>query len=546
MPVPEGSIFGTDLDQTPANFVPLSPVSFLLRAARVYPQGIAIIHGSRRYTYAQFLERTQRLAAALAQKGIRAGDTVAIVAPNIPEMLEAHNAVPGLGAVLCSINTRLDAGAIGFILRHSEAKVVLTDREFSPVMRRALAEAGTTPLVIDIDDPLGSGGELLGATDYESFIAGGNPDFTLRLPANEWQAISLNYTSGTTGNPKGVVLHHRGAYLNATANALTFQLSPSSVYLWTLPMFHCDGWTYTWAVTLAGGTHVCLRRVDPAEIFAAIAEHNVTHMCGAPVVLSMLIHAPSKVRRRFEQTVQIATGGAAPPSTVIGRMEEMGFAVTHLYGLTESFGPATVCMWQPALDTMGLAEKSAFMARQGVNTPMLEDAAVFDPVTMLQVPADGTTIGELMLRGNTVMMGYLKNPAATHDAFAGGWFHTGDLAVMHSDGYVEVKDRAKDIIISGGENISSLEVEEVLYQHPAVMEAAVVARLDEKWGETPHAFVTLKPGAGSVTPDAIITWCRDHMAHFKCPRHVTFGPLPKTSTGKIQKFELRERTRNVG
>jgi len=546
MPVPEGSIFGTDLDQTPANFVPLSPVSFLLRAARVYPQGIAIIHGSRRYTYAQFLERTQRLAAALAQKGIRAGDTVAIVAPNIPEMLEAHNAVPGLGAVLCSINTRLDAGAIGFILRHSEAKVVLTDREFSPVMRRALAEAGTTPLVIDIDDPLGSGGELLGATDYESFIAGGNPDFTLRLPANEWQAISLNYTSGTTGNPKGVVLHHRGAYLNATANALTFQLSPSSVYLWTLPMFHCDGWTYTWAVTLAGGTHVCLRRVDPAEIFAAIAEHNVTHMCGAPVVLSMLIHAPSKVRRRFEQTVQIATGGAAPPSTVIARMEEMGFAVTHLYGLTESFGPATVCMWQPALDTMGLAEKSAFMARQGVNTPMLEDAAVFDPVTMLQVPADGTTIGELMLRGNTVMMGYLKNPAATHDAFAGGWFHTGDLAVMHSDGYVEVKDRAKDIIISGGENISSLEVEEVLYQHPAVMEAAVVARLDEKWGETPHAFVTLKPGAGSVTPDAIITWCRDHMAHFKCPRHVTFGPLPKTSTGKIQKFELRERTRNVG
>ncbi|MGA3006110.1 MAG: acyl-CoA synthetase [Acetobacteraceae bacterium] len=546
MPVPEGSIFGTDLDQTPANFVPLSPVSFLLRAARVYPQGIAIIHGSRRYTYAQFLERTQRLAAALAQKGIRAGDTVAIVAPNIPEMLEAHNAVPGLGAVLCSINTRLDAGAIGFILRHSEAKVVLTDREFSPVMRRALAEAGTTPLVIDINDPLGSGGELLGATDYESFIAGGNPDFTLRLPANEWQAISLNYTSGTTGNPKGVVLHHRGAYLNATANALTFQLSPSSVYLWTLPMFHCDGWTYTWAVTLAGGTHVCLRRVDPAEIFAAIAEHNVTHMCGAPVVLSMLIHAPSKVRRRFEQTVQIATGGAAPPSTVIARMEEMGFAVTHLYGLTESFGPATVCMWQPALDTMGLAEKSAFMARQGVNTPMLEDAAVFDPVTMLQVPADGTTIGELMLRGNTVMMGYLKNPAATHDAFAGGWFHTGDLAVMHSDGYVEVKDRAKDIIISGGENISSLEVEEVLYQHPAVMEAAVVARLDEKWGETPHAFVTLKPGAGSVTPDAIITWCRDHMAHFKCPRHVTFGPLPKTSTGKIQKFELRERTRNVG
>jgi fatty-acyl-CoA synthase len=545
MTIPEGSIFARDLDQTPANFVPLSPVSFLLRAARVYPQRIAIVHGGRRYTYAQFLERTQRLAAALAQKGVGAGDTVAILAPNIPEMLEAHNAVPGLGSVLCSINTRLDAGAIGFILRHSEAKVVLTDREFSPVMRRALVEAGTSPLVIDIDDPLGAGGERIGVMDYENFIAGGDPDFKLRLPADEWQAISLNYTSGTTGNPKGVVLHHRGAYLNATANALTFQLSPSSVYLWTLPMFHCDGWTYTWAVTLAGGTHVCLRRVDPVEIFPAIAEHNVTHMCGAPVVLSMLIHAPATVRRRFEQTVRIATGGAAPPSTVIARMEEMGFAVTHLYGLTESFGPATVCLWQPELDTMGLPEKSAFMARQGVNTPMLEEAAVFDPVTMLPVPADGATIGELMLRGNTVMMGYLKNPAATQEAFTGGWFHTGDLAVMHPDGYVEVKDRAKDIIISGGENISSLEVEEVLYQHPSVMEAAVVARPDEKWGETPHAFITLKPETEAVTPESIIAWCREHMAHFKCPRHVTFGPLPKTSTGKIQKFELRERTRQV-
>jgi fatty-acyl-CoA synthase len=356
----------------------------------------------------------------------------------------------------------------------------------------------------------------------------------------------LNYTSGTTGNPKGVVLHHRGAYLNAAANALTFQLSPSSVYLWTLPMFHCDGWTYTWAVTLAGATHVCLRRVDPAEIFPAIAEHKVTHMCGAPVVLSMLIHAPAEVQRRFEQTVQIATGGAAPPSPVIARMEEMGFAVTHLYGLTESFGPATVCMWQPALDTMELPEKSAFMARQGVNTPMLEDAAVFDPVSMLPVPADGETIGELMLRGNTVMMGYLKNPEATREAFAGGWFHTGDLAVMHPDGYVEVKDRAKDIIISGGENISSLEVEEVLYRHPSVMEAAVVAQPDEKWGETPHAFVTLKPGAETVTAEAVIAWCREHMAHFKCPRHVTFGSLPKTSTGKIQKFELRGRVGEVG
>jgi fatty-acyl-CoA synthase len=527
------SIYEQNLGPTAANYVPLSPVSFLLRAARVYAPRVAVIHGERRYTYAQFLERCRRLAAALAAAGTGKGDTVAIMAPNIPEMLEAHYAVPMLGAVLCSINIRLDAGAVAFILQHSEAKVVLVDGECRAVMARAVAQTGRKLLIVDIDG------------EYEQFIAAGDAGFPVRMPSDEWQAIALNYTSGTTGNPKGVVLHHRGAYLNAFSNALTFGLSPRSVYLWTLPMFHCNGWTYTWAVTLAGGTHVCLRRVEPGPIFAAIAEHCVTHMCGAPVVLSMLIHAPQEARRSFPQTVQIATGGAAPPSTVIARMEAMGFAVTHLYGLTESYGPSTVCMWQPGLDDMPIEQKSAFMARQGVNTPTLEDAAVLDASTLTPVPADGNTMGELMLRGNTVMKGYLKNPSASEEAFAGGWFHTGDLAVMHPDGYVEIKDRAKDIIISGGENISSLEVEEVLYRHPDVIEAAVVARPDEKWGETPQAFVTLKPAATGVTEADIIAWCRAHLAHFKCPRFVAFGPLPKTSTGKIQKYELRERARSA-
>jgi fatty-acyl-CoA synthase len=534
------SIFDQDLDRRPANYVPLSPVSFLLRAARIYPNRVAVIHGARRFTYGQFLQRARLLASALSRAGVGAGDTVAIMAPNTPQMLEAHYAVPMLGAVLCSVNIRLDAPAVGFILRHSETKVVLTDTEFASVMRPAVA--GLDVLVVDIDD---AGGERIGAVEYESFLESGDAAHPVLLPDDEWRAIALNYTSGTTGNPKGVVAHHRGAYLNACANALTFGLSPQSVYLWTLPMFHCNGWTYTWAVTLAGGTHVCLRRVEPALIFAAIAEHGVTHMCGAPVVLSMLIHAPEGARREFDQTVKIATGGAAPPSTVITQMEAMGFAVTHLYGLTESYGPSTVCLWQPGLDDLPIEAKSAFMARQGVNTPMLEEAAVLNPSTMQAMPADGATMGELMLRGNTVMKGYLKNPSATEEAFASGWFHTGDLAVMHPDGYVEIKDRAKDIIISGGENISSLEVEEVLYKHPAVMEAAVVAHPDEKWGETPHAFVTLKPGGEMVAEAEIVAWCRQQLAHYKCPRFVTFGPLPKTSTGKIQKFELREAARSA-
>jgi fatty-acyl-CoA synthase len=533
-------MFEQDLERNAANHVPLSPVSFLARSARIYPNRAAVIHGERHFTYAQFLERSRRLASSLARAGVAKGDTVAIMAPNTPQMLEAHYAVPMLGAVLCPINIRLDAAAVAFILRHSETKALLTDTEFAAVVAPAVADFPI--LVVDIDD---AGGERIGSIEYETFLEAGDPAHAILLPDNEWQAIALNYTSGTTGNPKGVVAHHRGAYLNACANALTFELSPQSVYLWTLPMFHCNGWTYTWAVTLAGGTHVCLRRIEPALIFAAITDHKVTHMCGAPVVLSMLIHAPSSVQREFDQTVKVATGGAAPPSTVITQMEAMGFAVTHLYGLTESYGPATVCLWQPGLDDLPINEKSAFMARQGVNTPMLEEAAVLNPSTMQPTPADGTTMGELMLRGNTVMKGYLKNPVATQEAFAGGWLHTGDLAVMHQDGYVEIKDRAKDVIISGGENISSLEVEEVLYKHPSVIEAAVVARPDEKWGETPQAFVTLKPGPPEVTAADIIAWCRQHLAHYKCPRVVTFGALPKTSTGKIQKFDLRETARRM-
>ncbi len=528
-----------DLPRNPANYVPLSPVSFLLRAARVWGRRTAIIHGARRITYAEMLTRCRRLAAALAESGIGAGDTVAVIAPNVPALLEAHYAVPGLRAVLCPINTRLDAATIAFILRHSEAKALIADRELAASVTPALAMLEAPPTVIDIADDQVPGAPAIGAIEYEDFLAAGDRAFTLQLPADEWAAIGLGYTSGTTADPKGVVTHHRGAYLNATAMALEFGLTPESVYLWTLPMFHCNGWTFTWSVTLAGGTHVCLRRVDPALIFPAIAEHGVTHLCGAPVVLNMLIHAPETVRRRVARPVHIMTGGAAPPSIVIERMEALGFEVHHLYGLTETYGPATVNAWQPERDTLPLAEKALFMARQGVPHPLLADMAVLDPATMASVPADGQTIGELMLRSNTVMKGYLKNPAATASAFAGGWFHTGDLAVLHPDGYAEIKDRAKDIIISGGENISSLEVEEALFRHPAVLEAAVVAHPDATWGEVPHAFVTLRAGAGAVSEADIIAFCRAHLAHFKCPKHVTFGPLPKTSTGKIQKFTLR-------
>ena len=541
-----GNPYDVGLERQAANYVPLTPLSFLARAGSVYAGKTAVVHGETRLTYAEFQARCRRLASALRRRGIGRGDTVAIMAPNVPAMLEAHYGVPMVGAVLNPLNYRLDARSISFILEHGRARLLIVDREVSDVVRAALRLLPRAIPVVDIDDPLCEApGRRLGETDYEGLLAEGEPDEGFAEPGDEWQAICLLYTSGTTGNPKGVVYHHRGAYLNALGNALAFGLSPRSVYLWTLPMFHCSGWTYTWAVTAVGGTHVCLRRVDPALIFPAIRHHRVTHLCGAPVVLSMLIHAPADVKVRVDHEVEVATGGAAPPSTVIAAMEAMGFRVTHLYGLTESYGPSTLCAWQEEWDALGREERARVMARQGVAYPTLDGLMVADPDTLTPVPRDGATMGELMLRGNTVMKGYLLNPTATEEAFRGGWFHTGDLAVWHPDGYVEIKDRAKDIIISGGENISSLEVEEALYRHPAVMEAAVVAWPDEKWGETPCAFVTLKPGAPPVTAEDIIRWCRAELAHYKAPRHVVFAPLPKTSTGKIQKFALRERAREA-
>ena len=527
-----------------ANHVPLSPVSFLARSADVWPYKVGVIHGRARFSYRELDTRVRRLASALARRGIARGDTVAVMAPNVPALLEAHFAVPGLGAVLNALNYRLDAAAIAFCLAHGNARVLITDRDYAAVVKPALALLGRPILVIDIDDPEAAG-EPVGSIGYEAFLGEGDPAFVLPGPLDEWASASLLYTSGTTGNPKGVLYHHRGAYLNALGNALTFGVGPDSVYLWTLPMFHCNGWSYPWAVTAAGATHVCLRKVDPALVFAAIEEHGVTHLCGAPIVLNLLVNAPASTRRRLPHRVEVATGGAAPPSAIIESMEAMGFRVTHLYGLTESYGPATVCAWQEGWNSLDLEARSRLMARQGVRYPTLEGVQVADPATHLPVPNDASTLGEVMLRGNTIMKGYLRNPAATAEAFREGWYHTGDLAVRHPDGYIEVKDRSKDIIITGGENVSSLEVEECLYRHPHVMEAAVVAKPDGKWGETPCAFVMLKANAPAMGEGEVIAWCREHLAHFKAPRTVVFGELPKTSTGKVQKFVLRERAKGL-
>ncbi|HEV7369363.1 acyl-CoA synthetase [Arenibaculum sp.] len=534
-----------DLDRNPANHVPLSPLSFLQRTASVYPDRTAVVHGPLRRTWRETYERCRRLASALARRGIGLGDTVSVMAPNIPEAMEGHFGIPMAGAVLNALNVRLDAATIAFILQHGDCKVLITDREFSATIAEALRMLPKRPLVIDIDDPLASGGERIGELTYEEFLAEGDPDFDWRLPADEWQAIALNYTSGTTGNPKGVVYHHRGAYLNAMGNVLTWGMDHHPVYLWTLPMFHCNGWCFPWTITAMAGTHVCLRRVEAKAMYDAIADHGVTHLCGAPIVMGLLVNAPAGQRRDIPAGIRMMTAGAAPPAAVIEKMERLNFKVTHVYGLTEVYGPVTVCAWHEEWDELPLEERAVLKARQGVTYPTLEGLSVADPQTLEPVPADGKTMGEVLMRGNTVMSGYLKNPTATAEAFAGGWFHTGDLGVMHPDGYIELKDRSKDIIISGGENISTIEVEAVLYRHPAVMDAAVVAKPDEKWGESPCAFVQLRDGE-TATAEEIIDFTRRHLAGFKCPRTVVFGPLPKTSTGKIQKFVLREQARALG
>ena len=535
--------FETGLDRNPANFQALTPLTFIERAAAVYPNRPAVVHGEIRRSWGETYERCRRLASALERRGLKKGDAVAAVLPNVPAMVEAHFGVSMMGGVLNAINVRLDAAAIAFILQHGEAKILLTDREFSDPVRGALSLLDEKPLVVDVDDALFDDGERLGDVEYEDFIADGDPGYAWGWPEDEWQACSLNYTSGTTGNPKGVVYHHRGAFLNAIGNMMVWSMPRHPVYLWTLPMFHCNGWCFPWTVAALAGTNVCLRRVEAEAIFDAFARHGVTHFCGAPIVLNMIANAPRP--RSMERRIEAMTAGAAPPAAVIEAMESQGFDVTHVYGLTETYGPAVVSAWHSEWNDRPVADRAALKARQGVRYDVLEALTVADPESLEPVPKDGETMGEILFRGNNVMKGYLKNPDATGEAFAGGWFHSGDLGVWHEDGYVEIKDRSKDIIISGGENVSSIEVESFLYRHPKVLEAAVTARPDGKWGESPCAFVTLKEGADADEAE-IIEFCRANMAGFKIPRTVIFGPLPKTSTGKIQKFVLRERARELG
>jgi fatty-acyl-CoA synthase len=545
LPRMTSSIYDRDLDKNPANFSALSPLSFIAWSARVYPEQVSVIHGARRQRWHETYARSRQLASALAARGIGRGDTVSVMLSNTPEMYEAHFGVPMCGAVLNTLNTRLDAEALAFILDHAEAKVLLVDREFSGVIANALERLPKKPLVIDVVDSEYTGpGERIGSLEYEAFIATGDPNYAWQLPADEWDAISLNYTSGTTGNPKGVVYHHRGAHLNAISNMVHWNMPRHSVYLWTLPMFHCNGWCFPWTMAANAGTNVCLRKVEAAAVFDAIRAHKVTHYCGAPIVHNTLINAPDAMRHGIDHTVKAFVAGAAPPVAMIEGMARIGFDVTHVYGLTETYGPAALCAKHDAWEGLSVPERATKNGRQGVPVMLEEDMRVIDPETMQPVAADGETMGELMFRGNITMKGYLKNKAATEAAFKGGWFHSGDLAVVHPDGYAKVKDRAKDVIISGGENISSLEVEDALYRHPAVLAAAVVAQPDPKWGETPCAFVELKPEA-TVTEAELIEHCRTQLARFKAPKRVVFGVLPKTSTGKIQKFVLRDRVKSA-
>jgi fatty-acyl-CoA synthase len=542
--------YNEDLPKSPANFQPLTPLSFLARAAAVFPDHTAVVHGAQRFSYAEFYARSRRLASALAAHGIGVGDTVSSMLANTPPMLEAHHGVAMVGAVLHAVNTRLDAAAIAFQLDHAGAKAVIVDREFSGVMADALREARAKPLVVDFDDPEhgddapAKKGGRIGSLDYEELLAGGDPDFAWRMPGDEWDAISLNYTSGTTGNPKGVVYHHRGAALMCYANALSAGLGRHPVYLWTLPMFHCNGWCFPWTLSAVAGTHVCLRWVRAKAIYEAIAANRVTHMCGAPIVMSTLINAPENERRELPNKVRFVTAAAPPPEAVLAGMAEAGFDVTHVYGLTETYGPAVVNEWKRDWDALDGAGQAARKARQGVAYPALEELAVLDPETMAPVPRDGETLGEVMFRGNIVMKGYLVNAKATAEAFQGGWFHSGDLGVVHPDGYVQLKDRSKDIIISGGENISSIEVEDAFYKHAAVAAVGVVAKADEKWGESPCAFIELKPER-KATAEELLEHARKHLARYKVPRHIVFAEIPKTSTGKIQKFRLREMAKDV-